>query len=90
MLANFWHGDFPWRPAPGYGIAAQRAAEPYDLIHDPLEEHNLSHPSYANDARSEVAGRAVRAGGVAGVNAVAIAIGRSDRIPHLAGFFLWS
>jgi formylglycine-generating enzyme required for sulfatase activity len=18
-LANFWHGDFPWRPAPGYG-----------------------------------------------------------------------
>ena len=19
MLANFWHGDFPWRPAPGYG-----------------------------------------------------------------------
>ncbi len=18
-LANFWHGDFPWRPEPGYG-----------------------------------------------------------------------
>jgi formylglycine-generating enzyme len=21
-LANYWHGDFPWRPAPGYGSTA--------------------------------------------------------------------
>jgi len=21
-LANYWHGDFPWRPAPGYGATA--------------------------------------------------------------------
>jgi formylglycine-generating enzyme required for sulfatase activity len=21
-LANYWHGDFPWRPAPGYGTTA--------------------------------------------------------------------
>jgi sulfatase modifying factor 1 len=22
QLANYWHGDFPWRPAPGYGTTA--------------------------------------------------------------------
>ena len=21
-LANYWHGDFPWRPEPGYGTTA--------------------------------------------------------------------
>jgi formylglycine-generating enzyme required for sulfatase activity len=27
-LANYWHGDFPWRPAPGYGRTAPVASFP--------------------------------------------------------------
>ena len=27
-LANFWHGDFPWRPAPGYGTTSPAGAYP--------------------------------------------------------------
>ncbi len=33
-LANYWHGDFPWRPAPGYGSTAPVGsfpANPYGL-----------------------------------------------------------
>jgi sulfatase modifying factor 1 len=34
-LANYWHGDFPWRPAPGYGHTAAVGsfpANPYGLF----------------------------------------------------------
>jgi sulfatase modifying factor 1 len=34
-LANFWHGDFPWRPAPGYGRTAPVGSfppNPYGLF----------------------------------------------------------
>jgi formylglycine-generating enzyme len=27
-LANYWHGDFPWRPAPGYGTTAPVGSYP--------------------------------------------------------------
>ena len=27
-LANYWHGDFPWRPQPGYGARAQVGSYP--------------------------------------------------------------
>jgi formylglycine-generating enzyme len=27
-LANYWHGDFPWRPAPGYGTTTPVGAYP--------------------------------------------------------------
>jgi formylglycine-generating enzyme len=34
-LANYWHGDFPWRPAPGYGRTSSVGsfpANPYGLF----------------------------------------------------------
>ena len=34
-LANYWHGDFPWRPEPGYGTTAPVGSFPpngYDLF----------------------------------------------------------
>jgi formylglycine-generating enzyme len=34
-LANYWHGDFPWRPAPGYGgtsAVGSYPANPYGLF----------------------------------------------------------
>jgi formylglycine-generating enzyme required for sulfatase activity len=34
-LANYWHGDFPWRSAPGYGATAPVGSFPpngYDLF----------------------------------------------------------
>ena len=34
-LANYWHGDFPWRPAPGYGrtsAVGSFPANPYGLF----------------------------------------------------------
>ena len=27
-LANYWHGDFPWRPDPGYGTTAPVGSYP--------------------------------------------------------------
>jgi formylglycine-generating enzyme len=27
-LANYWHGDFPWRPAPGYGSTTPAGSFP--------------------------------------------------------------